>query len=148
MSYCPANSSLIEINSIRNYPADSRSRVSPFPYFGQYHIFRGNSLAGGLFNCKDNKNISYFCYADYGVIAPDNFRGITALDRTDLIKFALYYDYILLLGNESEDYIRSKITPALFTLIQKDDFIYLFQNNRTRGAAGISDSQISLNDNN
>jgi len=130
MNHCPVKSSLVEINSIRNYPDNFKSRVSPFPYFSQYHIFSGGALVGGLFNCKSNKNISYFCYADDGIISPDNFRGITALDRGDLMKLANHYDYILLIANESEDYIRSKVAADVFTLIQKNDFIYLFQNNK------------------
>jgi hypothetical protein len=130
MSYCPGNSSLVEINSIRNYPDNSKSRVSPFPYFSQYHIFRGAALVGGLFNCKSNKNISYFCYADDGVISPDNFLGITALDRSDLMTLANQYDCVLLIAKEHEDYIRSKVGDDIFTLVQKNDFIYLFRNSR------------------
>lgn len=141
MNFCQRNESLVEINSIRNYPVNSGSRVSPFPYFSQYNIINNGGLVGGLFNCKANRNISYFCYANNGIMPLDyarfHFWGITAVDRKDLIKLAAYFDYILLIGNESEDYIYSKIDADIFTLIRKDGFIYLFQNNKKRGNTAL-----------
>ena len=140
MNYCQENKSLVEINSIRNYPTNSGSRVNPFPYFSQYNVINNGGLVGGLFNCKANKNISYFCYSNDGILPLEyikyQFFGITDVDRRDLTKIAVNYDYILLIGNESEDYIHSKIDTDIFTLIRKDDYIYLFQNNRKRVGPG------------
>lgn len=131
LSYSQNNKKLIEINSIRNFPSDSVSRVSSFPHFSCYYILGSGGLVGGLFDCKSNPNISYFCYKDKKIQNLDYYKyqlqGINVLEKQDLIKIAQIFDYVLLISHGNEDYVRSKMTPDLFILKRKNDYIYLFE---------------------
>ena len=117
----PAEASLAQVNSRRNYPFHQHSRVSPFVYFGTYHIVRGGSLVGVLFDCRYNRSHAYFCYRDADVAGADHFKfqflGTPALTDGDLARLARRYDYVLVTGHDPGDAMLRKYDRQRFQMV-------------------------------
>lgn len=131
MSYTQSGKRLAAINSLRNYPVSSGSRVSPFPYFSHYYVVNGGALVTGLFHGDVNKNIAYFRYADKEMGKIDHYKlhfgGISHVQDEDMSMLIRKFDYILVIAHEGDSYVRAKLQHDALKLIIRDDYIYLFE---------------------
>lgn len=128
---CKKDKSLVEINSMRRYPTDTRSKVYPFPHFASYYIVNGGKIVGGLFDCKKNKTMQYFCIESQDMSTEDyhinQFYGIKKVGDNNISKMTKMFDYILMLSPEDSDYIYSRLSSTKFSLIYQKDYVYLFE---------------------
>lgn len=131
MSHSEGGKRLAAINSMRNYPVSSGSRVSPFPYFSHYYVVNGGAVVDGLFNGDENRNIAYFRYADREMAKIDHYKllfgGISHVVDKDLSMLIRKFDYILVIAHEGDSYVRAKLQHDALKLIIRDDYIYLFE---------------------
>ena len=127
----PAEASLAQVNSRRNYPFPQHSRVSPFAHFGTYHILQGGSLVGELFDCRFNQNLAYFCYRDADVADADHFKfqflGTPAVTAADLDRLGRLYDYVLVTGHSPGDPMLRKYHRQRFQMVAQHQEAALFR---------------------
>ena len=132
MSYIEKDRKVLLVNSIRNIPDPQNSRISPFPYF-PLHLFAENkvSYVSGLFTCKSNQNISYFCFTDKNEQELNyfnlQFEGIDHLSENDLKIASKYYDTILVISPKDEAEIRQKFKSSAYSEFKHDGIFYLYQ---------------------
>jgi hypothetical protein len=105
--------------------------VNPFPHFANYYILNGGKIVGGLFDCKKNKTMQYFCIESQEMSTDDyhinQFYGIKKVGDNNISKMTKMFDYILILGLEDSDYIYSRLSSTKFSLIYQKDYVYLFE---------------------
>jgi hypothetical protein len=126
----PPGKRLVEINSVSGYPATELSRADPFPHFAAYYIQRGGALVGGLFSCRQNKNLAYFCYSDAAYSTADytpQFYGLPQMSTKSIAALAAKFDYVLV--QEPSPALVDKNFPApQFERVFQSGAVYLFRN--------------------
>jgi hypothetical protein len=140
MQSVPPNASLAEVNSIRNVPNEKLSRVSPLPRFYMYHLLRNNvrqTIVPGLFDCRSNRNMPYFCYRDGSLNSAQYFRhqflGLPKLSDGDLRNLAGLFNYVLVLEHRGKTYVNARMPPDVFQLVKQNQYAYLFRSTELPG---------------
>jgi hypothetical protein len=137
----PKGKKLLEINALYKFPSSATgsmpiSRVSPFMYFSSYYIVNGGALVGELFNCNNQKDLSYFCYENKKMSLFDKYRdagryGDNQLTGPgfikDLKRISEYFDYLLIIDNDKDNKVQYEDLSDQFDFIYSLENVYLLR---------------------